>query len=139
MGGAGLKIYDFAFCGEKGMLAATSEGLFRSRDGGQTWALHYDPLPRIPYHQICSSRRDPSNIYLLSRQENQIYESRDGGEAWSAISNQGLASIRVLALHCDSKEENATLYLVTENRGIYALAPDVQLQPQQAAATRSGE
>jgi photosystem II stability/assembly factor-like uncharacterized protein len=139
LGGTSLKIYDFAFCGEKGILAATSDGLFKSRDGGQTWALHYDPLPRIPYHQICSSRRDPSTIYLFSRQENQIYESHDAGETWSSISNQGLEGVRVLALHCGSKEENETLYLVTESRGIYALAADVPLPPQQAASSRSGE
>ena len=141
MGDDGLKIYDVAFCTDKStrILAATSQGLFRSMDGGKTWALHYDPLPRIPYHQICSSRRDPSAVYLFSHQENQVYQSLDGGDTWSAISNQGLAGVRVLALHCGSKEEGENLYLVSENRGIYAFTPDAPLRSQQSASSQSGQ
>jgi photosystem II stability/assembly factor-like uncharacterized protein len=137
-----VKVYDFAFGAgtSSSMLAATSHGLFKSMDGGKTWILHYDPLPRIPYHQICSSRRDPSTVYLLSQEENQVYQSLDGGETWSAISNRGLAGIRVLALHCGSGDEGEMLYLVTENRGIYAFSPDgVPPAPQQSASSQSGQ
>jgi photosystem II stability/assembly factor-like uncharacterized protein len=135
-----LKVYDFAFGTGTHILAATSHGLFRSIDAGKTWTLHYEPLPRIPYHQICSSRRDRSSVYLFSEQENQVYQSLDGGETWSAISNRGLAGVRVLALHCGSREEGEMLYLVTENRGIYAFSPEGPLRPQQSASSsQSGQ
>jgi len=134
-GESDLKVYDFAFHGESSILAATSQGLFRSKDGGKTWVLHYDPLPRIPFHQICTSRRDPSAVYLFSRYENQVFQSLDGGETWSEVSNRGLARVRVLGLYCGSKEADETLYMVTENRGIYAFTPDTT--PQQVSSSEA--
>ncbi len=64
---------------ETGFLFAAGEiGVFRSKDGGQSWETKVKGLPPIPVNVVQGAGRD---LYAGTR--NGLYVSRDGGESWS--------------------------------------------------------
>ncbi len=69
--------------------AATAEGLYRSRDGGDTWTVsHAGSYCRA----VWIDPRDPENIVLspadsVSDKNGRIERSRDGGRSWTPASD----------------------------------------------------
>jgi photosystem II stability/assembly factor-like uncharacterized protein len=85
-------------------------GVFRSRDGGQSWQkvlfkdddtgaidLAFDPRDsRIIYVALFHTRRPPWNVYPPSYGPGSgLYKSTDGGDTWLPITGHGLPSERV--------------------------------------------
>lgn len=69
------------------VLAGAGEGLFESRDAGQTWSA-VEALHGKYIHAVLFNRRHPERVYVYSFEENSpLYCSRDGGKTWSAIGN----------------------------------------------------
>jgi photosystem II stability/assembly factor-like uncharacterized protein len=79
-------------------------GVFRSRDGGQTWQkvlyknddtgaidLAMDPRdPRVIYASLWQTRRPPWNVYPPSNGPGTgVYKSVDGGDSWMQIKGHG--------------------------------------------------
>jgi photosystem II stability/assembly factor-like uncharacterized protein len=79
-------------------------GVFRSRDGGKSWAkvlfkdantgaidLAFQPGdPNVIYASLWQTRRPPWNIYPPSNGPGSgVYKSTDGGDSWKRISGHG--------------------------------------------------
>src|SRR4029453_2335878 len=64
-------------------LAATSAGLLRTNDAGQTWRRPSVWLSG-PVNALAASRKQPG--LMLAATDMAFFRSRDGGETWTAVS-----------------------------------------------------
>jgi len=82
------------------------EGVFKSRDGGQTWSPSGAGLPKIPGNNVFCLAIDPRRptILYLGTLNFGIYKSTDGGASWSP-SQRGLSAnlLGVIALAIDPR------------------------------------
>ena len=69
------------------------EGVFKSRDGGQTWSPSGTGLPKIPGNSVFCLAIDPRRPTILyaGTLNFGIYKSTDGGASWSP-SQRGLSA-----------------------------------------------
>jgi len=69
------------------------EGVFKSRDGGETWSPSGTGLPKIPGNSVFCLAIDPrrSTILYAGTLNFGIYKSIDGGASWSP-SQRGLSA-----------------------------------------------
>ena len=77
--------------------AATEAGLFRSPDGGATWARRERGTGRYLVRAVAFDPREPRRMLAASAGVG-VYRSEDGGESWSA-SASGLAAGWIEGLH----------------------------------------
>lgn len=59
----------------------TSDGVFRSHDGGESWQQLPSRSFGVP--DLAVDPKNPAHLYLLAAWE-RVYESRNGGESWAA-------------------------------------------------------
>jgi photosystem II stability/assembly factor-like uncharacterized protein len=91
--------------------AATQEGegVFKSRDGGETWSPSGTGLPKIPGNNVFCLAIDPRRpaILYVGTLNFGIYKSTDGGASWSP-SQRGLSAnlLGVSALAIDPLAPN---------------------------------
>ena len=75
----------------KGHPGATgSVGIFRSRDGGNTWAHLTNGLPAVEASDVAVDPVDPRIVYaaignIFGDPGNGIYKSTDGGDSWTRL------------------------------------------------------
>ena len=67
--------------------AATSEGLYRTTDGGATWELKHDVLMAM---DVVIDPMNPNKIFVAHGQLNStpdpgLYRSTDGGDSWALL------------------------------------------------------
>jgi len=68
-------------------VAASSHdgGLYRSRDGGQSWQR----FDKVQVHGTIMSiglhQRDPAQVYIGARYDGEIFGTQDGGKSWQAM------------------------------------------------------
>ena len=82
------------------LFAATDQGIWRSDDGGQTWAEKIKGLPWMPIQGFAGGSDASANLMVLycsirSQAENGVfrgglYRSRDRGENWESVMGLGL-------------------------------------------------
>ena len=66
----------------------SAAGVFRSDDGGETWAAKNDGVNKAEGFCVHSLSHDPNNADLIFRQDHRgMYRSRDGGDSWQTIEN----------------------------------------------------
>jgi len=100
--GADIDIYDIAVSSENAgrMLAATNKGVFRSEDGGETWAPSNEGLPsHLRTRRLAWSPSSPEVVYVTLMQVGGektwsagVYRSDDGGRTWQPR-NKGLKQV----------------------------------------------
>jgi len=84
------------------ILAATAEvGLFRSTDGGQTWASANTGLETSLLHHVMFAPSDPDVAYLATH--DGVYRSEDAGRSWTQR-NQGLTYAFVTPVAIDPRD-----------------------------------
>ena len=93
-------------------------GLWRSRDGGQTWeqaSSGMNPNESVLYILADPNRR---GVLYAATTLSGVFYSTDGGDTWHAL-NDGLTfrNVHVLALSSDG----SVLYAGTSGRGVYRL------------------
>lgn len=96
--------------------AATSEGIARSTDGGESWEkLAY----RAPF--IFAMARDPTvpGRLLGASSDGKIYQSTSAGVAWTELTNNGLPADIYTAIAVDPS--NGAIYAGSESLGIFRL------------------
>jgi photosystem II stability/assembly factor-like uncharacterized protein len=96
--------------------AATEDGLYRTTDGGSSWA----PVKQGPEWAVIGalavSDSDPKTLYAALA-SNGIYRSTDGGASWTrvAVTPEDIAFVDSLAVHPRSPQ---TVYAGTFNQGV---------------------
>ena len=75
------------------MISGASEGgIYRSRDGGDSWEKLAGGLPSglIGKIGIAQSRSDPARLYAIIEAEpgSGIYRTRDGGDSWMPVNDR---------------------------------------------------
>ncbi|WP_210466820.1 Ig-like domain-containing protein [Rufibacter roseolus] len=63
------------------LVAATTNGLYRTANGGTSWALEQSG----DFQEIVFKPGDPSTIYASSNGDAQIYRSIDTGDTWTQV------------------------------------------------------
>lgn len=66
------------------LLVGTSDGLFRSMDGGKTWEEAMLPVPAEQVVALVADPAHPGTIYAAFRQIG-VYRSTDGGDLWEEV------------------------------------------------------
>jgi photosystem II stability/assembly factor-like uncharacterized protein len=99
------------------VLAATYACLFKSTNGGGSWALSTTGLPKIVVTALAFDPRSPRTVYagtLSSARDfrgNGVFRSDDGGATWSPV-DAGLSDLRIRALAVGPQ---GTVYAGTQN------------------------
>jgi hypothetical protein len=88
--------------------------LWRSDDGGQTWANHDDVLPDFPVGTIAVNPMNHSMVYVGT--DMGVFESLDGGTTWH-VANDNLATTIVSKLVF--RKGTSELFAFTFGRGAY--------------------
>ncbi len=66
----------------------SSEGVFRSEDGGLSFARKNDGVSAAEGYCVHSLAHDPSDADVIYRQDHRgMYRSRNGGDSWETIEN----------------------------------------------------
>lgn len=113
-----------ATAGAGGRIWATSSAVnggrvFRSDDGGTTWADRTAGLPNIPITAVAVDDANPNRVWVGA--DLGVYQSLDGGGTWTAYSN-GLPTAYVgdLIFHPHAR----VLRAGTRNRGVWQIPVD---------------
>jgi len=96
------------------IFAATTEGLYRSSDGGDVWLPIAGGIWKIPLNIVTIDPLKPSVMYVGGPKG--VFKSNDGGNNWGPAST-GLGGLGVTALAIDPTDPQV-LYAGTE-RGLY--------------------
>ncbi|MDA0378334.1 MAG: hypothetical protein O2899_02490, partial [Bacteroidetes bacterium] len=100
----------------------SEDGIYVSRDGGATWAMKTDGLPRnlIGKIDFAVSPDDPSRVYALVETKPEmegLYRSNDEGETWHLVSNyRGLMDRPFYYTNVDVDPSNADRIFVSSTR-----------------------
>ncbi len=79
----------------------SSYGVFRSDDGGRSWARKNDGVPEGETFCVHGMAHDPQNADRIFRQEhNGMFRSLDGGDHWQQIENGLPASVLSSGRQC---------------------------------------
>lgn len=98
-------------------LQTSGRGVYRSTDGGMSWAPSGEGLGDLYPGSILFDPHDPTRAYLLT--SGGVFRSQDGGQSWQPM-NEGLGSVSVASLQFDPA--GTTLYAGT-SAGIYTINP----------------
>jgi len=66
------------------MFIASSEGLYASRDGGDTWEASHEGFYSMDVSSLAHAPSSPNIVYLEAR-ENGFYKSADFGATWQKM------------------------------------------------------
>ncbi len=92
-------------------------GLFKSVDGGETWARLTEGLPATPTGRpglaVCRSR--PSTVYaVVEGEEGGVYRSTDAGATWTRRNTMGASSMYYGQVRCDPADPDRVYVLQTQ-------------------------
>jgi photosystem II stability/assembly factor-like uncharacterized protein len=117
--GKNTVVYDFALASgpQRRIVAASSRGLLYSEDGGLNWNVVEGGLPAMRLDQILLVPNRPEELYVLSRDNHQMWQSTNAGREWVRLDTGGLegASLRFMTVVSDQP------FVVTENHGVFRL------------------
>jgi photosystem II stability/assembly factor-like uncharacterized protein len=92
--------------------------MFKTIDGGLTWAARNEGLPEDVYiHSLLIDPRDGEKIYAATSSDyGAVFLSINGGESWSSLhGNLPSFEVNVISLH----PENGSIIAGTEGSGAY--------------------
>lgn len=108
----GAQVNDFLYYGDSTIFLATSEGLIKSINNGNTWKRNPD-LTKFIY---CLSMDSLSVLYAAASQETNPYllKSVDGGNTWIRINNNFWADFRDIMIFYKD-----TIIIGSTDKGLY--------------------
>jgi photosystem II stability/assembly factor-like uncharacterized protein len=100
------------------LLGATSHGLIRSTDEGQSWAFAAGELGQVTVNGVLTHPARPGQAFAA--QFDRIFFSSDKGSHWTPLLASGLerAAIRALAI---LRDEPGRLYALVAGRGVFSI------------------
>jgi photosystem II stability/assembly factor-like uncharacterized protein len=111
-------IYGLAGIGSNGLLAATSAGLMRSDDFGDSWRTTGGNLGGTSIQAI--ARHPMLDRVYFAAAFGVVYESRDDGDSWQRILPEGPSMGRITQLLAVPGDPGR-LFILTEARGVFEL------------------
>jgi photosystem II stability/assembly factor-like uncharacterized protein len=112
-------IYEIAFdyVDPNMVLAATSDGIYQSLDGGKTWTFHYGGMPKGEVSSVIFHPQHHGEAYALHY--GWLYRSVDGGAHWSSFDRAGLSNVTFRTISFDLSDSTAQLYGLASLRGVF--------------------
>lgn len=98
------------------LFAATSLGLRRSRDGGESWEPLTRGLPSGWFRAVALNPLNPLECYAAAF--TYVFRSSDGGDSWESFDSAGLEDVGIRSLVLDANLPG-WLFAVTDDRGIF--------------------
>ena len=98
------------------LYAGTAGGVFKSSDGGESWAAANTGLTNLSVQALAINPTTPATLYAGTG--GGVFRSTDSGGTWAAF-NMGLPSLNVSALALDPT--GTTLYAGLEGGGVWQL------------------
>jgi len=116
-------IYEIAFDFQDAnlVIAATSDGIYQSKDGGKTWVFRYGGMPKGEVTSVIFHPLRHAEAYALHF--GWIYKSLDGGQHWTAFDRTGLGSVAFRTIAFGLSESDPQLYGLAMLRGVFAYRP----------------
>jgi photosystem II stability/assembly factor-like uncharacterized protein len=106
---------DATKAGDEGTMVANAEnGLYISRDAGQTWTLAGSGIPQAPVQDIAIA----GDTFLASMRAGGLYLSRDRGGSWTRVS--GLLAEGFFPV-VTTEDRAAILFAASATEGLYAI------------------
>lgn len=90
--------------------------VFRTNDGGDSWACIDGNLPGVPFHAVVVPDWDPESVYVAS--DAGVFVSRDGGKRWLDL-KLNLPNVQCVDLVAQRDER--TLMVATYGRSLWRL------------------
>lgn len=104
------------------MYVGTTEGFFRSLDGGRTWEQRGGGMPMlVDASAISVNLLNPDELYLSDHLRGNFYHSLDRGKNWEPLDISALPSVRFLNLASDPFNPNR-LYVGSFSGGVYVMS-----------------
>lgn len=100
----------------------TTEGFFRSFDGGRTWEQRGGGMPMlVEVSAIVINPLNPDELYLGDHLRGAFFHSLDRGKNWEGLDISALPSLRLLNLTADPFNPNR-LYVGSYSGGVYVMS-----------------
>lgn len=132
------EMYQLAIGANGILLAATSNGGFRSIDGGLTWELVSKGVSRGTVRAVIF---DTAGTTAFAIQHGVVYRSPDAGVTWSALDMTGLEGATIVSLVVPEAQPGK-IFAATQARGVFVSSlSDANTSPlvaSQTAGTAAG-
>jgi photosystem II stability/assembly factor-like uncharacterized protein len=104
---------------DNGEFPGPSFGMFKSTDGGETWAEINNGLETslINIHRIAVHPTDPNVVYIGTWKDG-VFKTTDGGQSW-VLKNNGLVSADVRSLAIDPQNPEVLYAGLGEGAGVF--------------------
>jgi len=99
------------------VLAATSDGIYQSVNGGKSWLFRYGGMPKGEVSSVIFHPLHHGEAYAL--QYCWIYKSTDGGEHWTQFDRTGLGNVAFRTIAFDLSNSDPKLYGLALRRGVF--------------------
>jgi len=100
------------------VIAATSDGIYQSVDGGKTWTFRYGGMPKGEVTSVVFHPLHHAEAYALHF--GWVYKSVDGGAHWTVFDRSGLGNVNFRTIVFDLSGSDPQLYGLALLRGVYA-------------------
>lgn len=100
------------------LYAATPSGVYRTRDGAQTWQSAVAATPGASL--VVTDPLQPSTLYCEGRAISSVFRSLDGGASWARV-GRGLPDTEADTALAVSTAGPRALYFATSDRGVFKL------------------
>lgn len=131
-------IYELAFDYQDPnlVIAATSDGIYNSRDGGKTWEFHYGGMPKGAVSSVIFHPTHHAEAYALyGVNAGWVYRTVDGGNHWALFDRSGLGNVTFRTITFDQSESTPQLYGLAPLRGVFTYRTPA-LKTQQTVTAR---
>jgi photosystem II stability/assembly factor-like uncharacterized protein len=109
------EIYQLAIGANGILLAATSNGGFRSSDGGHTWQLASNG---VTVGTVRAVAFDAAGATAFAIQHGVVYRSQDAGITWTAFDMTGIEGATIVSLVVPEAEPGK-IFAATQARGVF--------------------
>jgi photosystem II stability/assembly factor-like uncharacterized protein len=100
------------------VLAASSDGIYQSMDGGKNWVFRYGGMDKGAVTSVIFHPLRHAEAYALHF--GYVYKSTDGGAHWSLFDRSGLGNVAFRTIAFDLSDSDPQLYGLALLRGVYA-------------------
>jgi len=97
------------------IIGAETGGVWRTFDGGATWAPLGDYLTNLSVYSVTIDPSDP-DVYFFGSTSGLVFRSQDAGATWSSIGQAGSSTVNKILIHPTNSQ---VMFASVEYHGIY--------------------